>query len=129
MYTIANPTKDELGKLKKDDRVRVNDWELALTVIGKSENYILLADTGTKEYSVISMIPATFNCNQIKEGTTYCGPDNWLFGYFSKDSDDGVPRYNYDNPLWVSEYLNSFENGDSEISQRHGCTIRQIVIQ
>lgn len=99
------------------DRVIINDWENAFTVLAESENFIIVYCQESDEYSIISKTLATFTYNSVMSGTYFCGPDNFIFSKF--------------DPKDVQSYLLELEdpNNTLMISKRKSVTIHNISVQ
>lgn len=127
--TTQDLNKKMLETINLQDRILINDWESPLTVVGISDNYIVLYDFEyPHDHTIICKNKRTEGThNYIRQGTYYCGPDDCVFGYISKKF-KYEPQYNFTNPKWVQDYLSALESGEIHISERHGCTIDSIKV-
>lgn len=100
---------DVIDRLCTGDRIQVNDWEKPMKVCGVTDHYVL-AYNGN-EYTIISKLPQMYSHNSIYAGDPFCAMDWWVFGYA-----DG---YDFASNEWCEKYMNSLENGDTELSERH----------
>lgn len=120
-------TRAILETVKVGDWIKINDRKRPLNVKGVTENYFVMAQIvyGVTLYSVVSKRPWRFEGakhNAMSGGMFHCGPDAWLFGYKCLE-------YDFENLEFVADYLNSFERGESEISERRGMPIQKIYIK
>lgn len=113
------PLSTILAYIEIGDLIRINDWDTYYTVCGTSDNYIL-AHHGD-EYTIILRWPTTFSYNGIPAGAYVCAPDFWTLGYHG--------GYDFDNPTWVKEYMQSLEGGETEMSVRHRAQIARIEVK
>ena len=96
-----------------------------MKVVGVSDNYAIMIQKqfGDTYYSVISKLPWDgIKHNEMTGGMFHCGRDHWVFG--APDFD-----YNWDDATGVQRYLETFESGESAISERNGLPIRRISIK
>lgn len=120
-------TKELLDSIKVGDLIKVNDWEKPLRVKGVSENYFVMATKqfGDTIYSVCEKKPWDgVRHNEMTGGMFHVGRDSWVFGWFGFDE-----GYDLENTEKTSEYLQSFESGESEISCRSAIPIRLLRIK
>lgn len=106
--------KEVLDLIQVNDLIKINNWRRPMRVRGVSENYAVMTCNimGKLYYSVISKKPFEgTQYNNLRQGLYYCGPDHWLFGYVDFD-------YKFNDINKIEKYLDSFESGESEISQR-----------
>lgn len=104
--------KEILNYIQINDLIKINDWNKPMRVKGVSKNYVVMTcnNFGELYYSVISKIPFDgIRYNNLTQGDYYCGPDYWLFGETDFD-------YKFNDPLAIKKYLETFENGHSQIS-------------
>lgn len=113
------PISVVMESLEVGDSVRINNRRTYFTVCGISPNFIL-AHRG-QEYTIIMRYPTKYSYNGIPAGSYVCAPDFWVWGYY-----DG---YRFDDPLWVKEYLQSLESGETEMSLRNRLHITQLHIK
>ena len=119
--------KEVLDTLQVGDLVKINDWGKPMRVKGVTKNYVALSMKQFKDtiYSIVSKIPwgkLGMRHNAMTGGCFHCGRDNWIFG--APDF-----NYNFDDAEAVQKYLESFETGETEISERAGVPIRKIAIK
>ncbi|MEG2050906.1 MAG: hypothetical protein RR012_01250 [Oscillospiraceae bacterium] len=67
--------------------------------------------------------------NQTVGGMFHCGPDDRVFGYMPKNYDLKDNQYNFNNEHWINEYLQAFENGEINISERYGIAIYDLFVK
>jgi hypothetical protein len=124
--TCKEVTKEVLDSLQVGDLVKINAWGQPMRVRGTSENYAVMAQNvfGKTYYSVIEKKPRTAgNHNEMIRGLFHCGPDFWLFGPPFEFA------YKFDDAAAVQRYLQSFETGESELSERSSIPIHLIQIK
>jgi len=125
-YTAyENVTKEILDTIKVGDLIKVNDWGKPLRVKGVSKNYFVMAAKQFKDtiYSVCEKKVRTLGRhNNMTEGMFHCGTDNWIFGDINFD-------YKFDDAEAIDKYLQSFEDGKTEISERSGIPINLLYIK
>lgn len=120
-------TKELLDSIKVGDLIKINDWKKPLRVMGVSENYFVMAikQFGDTIYSVCEKKKWDGKIrNKMRGGMFHCGRDAWLFGWGGWQE-----GYDFDNSELTSEYLNSFEKGESSISERNAIPIRALYIK
>ena len=125
-----NVTREILNTIKVGDLIRVNDWKRPMRVKAVSENYFVMTQKqfGNTYYSVCSKLPwGGIRYNHMIGGMFHCGPDNWVFG--SPVSADYENLYEFENEEANQEYLQEFESGESEISERRGIAIYNLYIK
>ena len=119
----ADVTKEVLDSVQVGDLVKCNDWSIAFRVKGVSENYFVMArkDFGRTHYSVCEKKPwEGIRHNAMVGGMFHIGTDNLIFGWKS---------YDFDDKAVVDEYLQAFESGKIELSQRKSCPVYTISIK
>lgn len=126
IYRDKEITKEILDSIKVGDKVRCNDWKRAKKVVGVSQNYFVMATKcfGKWLYSVCEK--KTFKgirYNALVGGYFSIGTDNRVFGTSMENA------YEFDNEIFVKEYLNAFENGECELSMRRSCALVSIEIR
>lgn len=125
-----NVTREILDTIKVGDLIRVNDWKKPMRVKAVSENYFVMTQKqfGNTYYSVCSKLPwEGVRHNYMIGGMFHCGPDNWVFGFpTSIDYDD---LYEFENEEGNQKYLQEFERGESEISERRGIAIYDLYVK
>ena len=118
-------SREVLDAVMVGDLIKVNDWTKPMKVMGVSQNYFVMVQKQFKDtyYSVCSKLPwkGTAHNNMIG-GHFHCGRDFWIFGDVDFD-------YNFDDQTAVAKYLQKFESGESEISERNGIPILEIKIK
>lgn len=126
IYRDKEITKEILDSIKVGDKVRCNDWKRSKRVVGVSTNYFVMATKcfGKWMYSVCQKNPFEgIKCNSLVGGYFSIGTDNWIFGAPMENA------YEFDNQIFVEQYLNAFENGDCELSLRRSCALFSIEIR
>lgn len=125
-----NVTREILNEVKVGDLIKVNDWNDPMVVMAVSPNYFVMVseENGESYYSVCSKIPWDgVRYNSMVGGMFYCGPDDWLLG--SPLCNGREDFYKFKKPEWAAEYLQSFEDGESRVSERHGVAIHTLYIK
>lgn len=130
-YThYRNITREILDTIKVGDLVKINDWTIPLRVKAVSENYFVMVSNlfGKLMYSVCSKLPwKGIRHNEMIGGMFHCGTDNWLFG--SPLSSQYKNLYSFENEEANQAYLQEFENGEAEISERSGVPIYDLYVK
>lgn len=124
-YSVTEITKEILDTIKTGDLIRVNNWKKPMRVVAVSENFFVMIEKnfGNTSYSVFSKRHWQGVChNNLVGGHYYCGADAYLFGYGNMD-------YSFKNTELNKKYLQSFENGESRISERNGISIYALYIK
>ena len=119
-------TKELLESIRPDDIVRVNGWRNPLRVRAVSENYFVMARKLEKgyDYSVCEKKRRTAGRhNEMTQGMFHVSTDHWIFGW-----NGFLGGYNFEDPVATAAYLKSFEDGESQLSERRGIPIRAIHI-
>lgn len=122
--TYDEITKELLDQIEVGDLVKVNDWKKPLRVKAVSENYFVMATKAFGEtiYAVCEKKPwGGIRYNAMRGGMFHVGTDSWIFGW--------TEGYDFDNPEIADRYLQSFEEGESEISPRNAVPIFTIQIK
>lgn len=117
-------TKELLDSVQVGDLVKCNDWKVPYRVYGVSENYFVMARRMFKNwcYSVCEKKPwPGIRHNAMTGGMFHIGTDNWIFGY--------IGGYDFTDPDNAKEYLDCFENGETELSVRRSCPLESISIK
>ena len=125
-----NVTREILDTIKVGDLIKVNDWKKPMRVKAVSENYFVMTQKqfGNTYYSVCSKLPwEGVRHNYMIGGMFHCGPDNWVFG--SPTSIDYDDLYEFENEEGNQKYLQEFESGESEISERRGLAIYDLYVK
>lgn len=125
-----NVTREILDTIKVGDLIKVNDWKKPMRVKAVSENYFVMTQKqfGNTYYSVCSKLPwEGVRHNYMIGGMFHCGPDNWVFG--SPTSIDYDDLYEFENEEGNQKYLQEFESGESEISERRGIAIYDLYVK
>lgn len=123
-------TKELLDSIKVGDLIKVNDWKKPLRVKGVSENYFVMAIKQFKDtiYSVCEKKPwGGIRYNSMVGGMFHVGRDSWLFGWVGFVGCEN--SYDFEDAEKTAEYLQSFEEGESEISQRNAIPIQLLQIK
>lgn len=123
--TYTELTKEVLDSLQVGDLVRVNDWKKPMKIKGVSENYAVMIEKqfGNTYYSVIEKKPRTDGQhNAMRQGYFHCGKDDWIFG-------DPEFNYKFDDVQAISRYLQTFEVGESHLSERNAIPIMQLYVK
>ena len=122
--TYVEITKELLDQIEVGDLIRVNEWKKALRVKAVSENYFVMTAKafGKTNYSVCEKKQWDgIRHNMMIGGLFHVGTDSWVFGW--------KEGYDFDNPEIAGRYLQSFEDGESEISPRGAVPIFTIQIK
>lgn len=119
-----NITKEILNTIQNGDFIKCNDWKKPMKVVGVSENYFVMIQKmfGKIFYSICEKKPVQYGRNNFSAGSFRISPDHWLFGWHAG-------KYEWDNEEWVKAYLDSFESGESKLSERRAVGIRRIAIK
>ena len=113
-YDVVTP--EILDTVKVGDKVRINGWKMPLTVKGVSEHFFVMARNAFKK-SIYSVVDKRY---------LFAGPDNCIFGHpLGIDHSD---LYQFSDKAVTRDYLESFESGEVEVSQRRGVKIESIRI-
>lgn len=125
-----NVTREILDTIKVGDLIRVNNWKRPMRVKAVSENYFVMTQKqfGDTYYSVCSKLPWDgVMHNDMRGGMFHCGPDHWLFG--APVSVDCENLYEFENEEANKKYLQSFEDGESLLSERRSIAIYDLYIK
>ena len=123
-------TREILDTIKVGDLVKINDWTKPLRVKAVSENYFVMVSNlfGKPMYSVCSKLPwKGVRHNAMTGGMFHCGADTWIFG--SPLSLQYENLYRFENEEANQAYLQEFENGEAEISERNGVPIYDLYVK
>ena len=118
-------TKEILDSVQVGDLVKINDWKMPYRVKGVSENYFVMTrkQFGDNWYSVCEKKPwEGLRYNAMIGGMFHIGTDNLVFGMPDGD-------YSFNDAAKTKDYLQSFENGESELSMRTSVPITRIAIK
>ena len=130
-YThYRNITREILDTIKVGDLIKINNWTKPLRVKAVSENYFVMVSNlfGKPLYSVCSKLPwKGIRHNAMIGDMFHCGTDNWLFG--SPLSLQYENLYRFENDEVNQAYLQEFENGEAEISERNGVPIYDLYVK
>ena len=109
-------TPEILDTVKVGNQVRLNGWKMPLSVKGVSKNFFVMERNafGKPLYSVVD------------KRHLFAGPDNCIFGHPLGIIHHDL--YHFADKNVTREYLESFESGEVEISQRRGARIEIISI-
>lgn len=125
-----NVTREILDTIKVGDLIKVNDWKKPMRVKAISENYFVMTKNmfGDTWYSVCSKLPwGGVRYNRMVGGMFHCSTDNMIFG--SILSADYPDLYKFENEEANQKYLQEFENGDLELSERRGIAIYDLYVK
>ena len=121
-----NVTREILDSIKVGDLVKVNDWDAPLTVKAVSDNYFVMS--GNSCYSVCSKIPWDgVRHNEMVGGMFHCGPDDRIFGSMLQMECEDLYKFNNDD--YNQKYLQEFEDGNNNVSERNGIAIYSLYVQ
>lgn len=126
----TNITREILDTIKIGDFIKVNNWKRPMKVKAVSKNYFVMTQNlfGKHYYSVCSKLPWDgVRHNSMVGGMFHCSKDNWIFGcplIF-----DYPELYYFENDESNQKYLQTFENGESELSERKGIAIYDLYIK
>lgn len=126
----TNVTKEILDTIKVGDLVKINDWKKPMKVKAVSENYFVMTQKqfGNTYYSVCSKLPWNgFMYNNMRGGMFHCSSDNWIFG--SPLSIYYPDLYEFENEDANQKYLQQFESGECELSERRGIAIYDLYVK
>ena len=126
IYRDKEIKKEILDSIKVGDKVRCNDWKRAKGVVGVSPNYFVMATRcfGKWLYSVCEKKPfGGIKYNSLVGGYFSIGVDKWIFGAPMENA------YEFDNEIFVKQYLNAFESEECELSMRKSCALTEIEIR
>lgn len=125
-----NVTREILDTIKVGDLIKVNYWESPMEVKAVSDNYFVMTadmDDGIY-YSVCSKLPwGGIRHNDMVGGMFHCSTDNWVFG--SPLSLDYENLYEFKNEESNQKYLQEFESGECELSERNGIAIYDLYVK
>jgi hypothetical protein len=118
-----NITKDILDSIKVGNLIKCNGWKKPMKVVGVSENYFVMITNnfGKIYYSVCEKKAVGYSRNNYTEGFYRIGDDDYVFGRFG--------GYNWDNEQFIKEYLQEFENGETQLSVRRAIDLNRISIK
>jgi hypothetical protein len=125
-----NVTREILDTIKVGDFIRVNNWKKPMRVKAVSDNYFVMIQNlfGNIYYSVCSKLPWDGVIhNSMRGGMFHCSTDNWIFG--SALLIDYPDLYKFENEEANQKYLQQFEDGESELSERRGIAIYDLYIK
>ena len=130
-YThYTNVTREILDTIKVGDLIKVNNWRRPMRVKAVSENYFVMTQNvcGDICYSVCSKLPWDgVMYNSMRGGMFHCSTDNMIFG--SILAIDYPDLYKFENEEANQKYLQEFENGDLELSERRGVAIYDLYVK
>lgn len=122
-------TKELLDSIQVGDLVKCNDWERPMRVKGVSDNYFVMARNlfGKTLYSICEKKPwGGIKHNRMTGGMFHIGTDHWVFGWGGWDPDGG---YDFDDEKKTALYLESLEQGVTELSHRTSVPLVRIAIR
>lgn len=123
-------TKEILDTIKVGDLVKVNCWAKPMRVKAVSENYFVMTKNqfGDIYYSVCSKLPwSGIRHNDMVGGMFHCSTDDWVFG--SPLTFDYEDLYKFENEEANQAYLQDFENGECQLSERRGIAIYDLYVK
>ena len=126
----TNVTREILDTIKVGDLIKVNDWKKPMRVKAVSENYFVMTQNlfGDTYYSVCSKLPWDgIRYNSMRGGMFHCSTDNYIFG--SPLSFDYENLYKFENEEANQKYLQQFEDGECELSERRGIAIYELYVK
>lgn len=126
----SNVTREILDTVCVGDLIKINEWKVPLRVKAVSENYFVMTrkQFGHTVYSVCSKLPwGGIRHNLMRGGMFHCSTDSWVFG--SPLSVDYEHLYDFENNDANDAYLQSFESGETELSERKGVPIYELYIK
>lgn len=130
-YThYTDVTREILNTIKVGDLIRVNDWKRPMRVKAISENYFIMTQKmfGETCYSVCSKLPWDgIRYNAMRGGMFHCSTDNWIFGSILCSEYDNL--YEFENEEANQKYLQEFESGETELSQRRAIPIYDLYVK
>ena len=130
-YThYTNVTREILDTIKVGDLIKVNDWKKPMRVKAVSENYFVMTQNmfGDTWYSVCSKLPWDgVMYNSMRGGMFHCSTDNMIFGSILVA--DYPDLYKFENEEANQKYLQEFENGNLELSERRGIAIYDLYVK
>lgn len=122
-------TKELLDSIQVGDMVKCNDWEQPMQVKGVSANYFVMTRNyfGRTMYSICEKKPwGGIRYNRMVGGMFHVGTDNWVFGWGGWDPNGG---YDFDDEKMTAKYLESLEQGVTELSMRTSIPLTSIAIK
>jgi hypothetical protein len=125
-----NVTREILDTIKVDDLIKVNDWKKPMRVKAVSQNYFVMTQKQFKDtyYSVCSKLPwGGIRHNNMHGGMFHCSSDDWIFG--SPLSIDYEDLYEFENEEANQKYLQQFEDGECNLSERRGIAIYDLYVK
>lgn len=123
-------TKEILDTICVGDLIKINEWKMPLRVKAVSDNYFVMTrkQFGQTVYSVCSKLPWDgIRHNEMRGGMFHCSTDNWVFG--SPISVDYEYLYDFEDAEANDKYLQSFESGETELSERRGIPIYELYVK
>lgn len=130
-YThYTNVTKEILDTIKVGDLIKVNNWKKPMRVKAVSKNYFVMTKKQFNDtyYSVCSKLPwKGIRYNSMVGGMFHCSTDTFLFG--CPLSIDYPNLYKFENEEANQKYLQKFENGKYELSERRGIAIYDLYVK
>lgn len=126
----TNVTKDILDIIKVGDLIKVNGWKRPMRVKAVSKNYFVMTQNqfGNKYYSVCSKLPwGGIRYNSMVGGMFHCSTDSFLFG--CPLSINYPNLYEFENEEANRQYLQAFEDGEYELSERKGIAIFDLYVK
>lgn len=135
-YKVYNEvTKEVLDSIKVGDLIKINDWKKPMRVRGVSDNYFVMTqkqfnDTICSVCEKKVLEPEIYIHNCMVGGKFHCSTDDRIFGFIPENFDTkNCKQYDFDNDNWIKEYLDAFETGKINLSERYGMAIDNISIK
>lgn len=127
IYEDNNITKEVLDIIKVNDFVKINTWKRPMKVIAVSENFIIMWRKHFKTfgYSILEKFKRGYSHNLVY-GDENCG---FSFNDFVCGPDNYYCKFDYSNKQDCEKALTELENGDLEVSTRHGWGVYYIEIK
>lgn len=130
-YThYTNITRETLDTIKVGDLIKINDWKKPMRVKAVSENFFVMTMKQFNDtyYSVCSKLPwKGGKHNDMTDGMFHCSKDNWIFG--SPLCLDYAELYEFNNEESNKLYLQEFEDGKANLSERNGIPIYDLYLK
>lgn len=126
VYEKENITKELLNTIKVGDFIKVNTWKRPLKVIAVSDNFFIMwkPHFNSWMYSICEKNKRGYAHNMIYR--PHCGfdDDEFVCGH-----DDHYCKYDYSDPEECKKALDDLENGEIEVTTRHGLGIWHLEIR
>ncbi len=128
--SYSDVTREILDTVCVGGLIKINEWKVPMRVKAVSENYFVMTrkQFGYTVYSVCSKLSWDgIRYNQMRGGMFHCSTDNWAFG--SPLTADYEHLYDFGDDDANDAYLQSFESGETELSERRGVPIYELYIK